>query len=153
MSSLYSSLPQRVYTLKQFVRQAKALTIHEHQKHAFIRFLITGEYFDQHQAVVDPIRNILENDQHVDVARDYDSVIGIADRIVVTSSIAIYPIPKPVEALSTSIHIKYPIEKGNVSVKAISGLELRSDREYRLPCMYLCIEFPTSNSECGVRDI
>jgi hypothetical protein len=118
MTSLYSSLPQKVYTLEQFVRQAKALAAQDHQKHAFIRFLVTGEYFEQHQAVVDPIRNVLENGQHVDVARDYDSVIGIADRIVVTSSIAIYPIPKPVEALSTSIHIRYAIQKDNVSLIA-----------------------------------
>lgn len=152
MTSLYSTRPHKVYTLEQFVAQAEALANQDHRKHEFIRFLITGEYFDQHQAVIDPIRNVLENNQHVDVARDYDSVLGIADKIVVTSSIAIYPIPKPVEALKTSIHIKYSIEKGDVSVIPLAGLDLTVNL-YRPLRMYLCIEFPTSNSECGVPDI
>lgn len=112
MSALYSSLPSQSYTVKEFVRKAK--TLEREDGHAFLRFVLTGEA-DEHQAVLDPIRNTLGRDHDVVATRDYDSVIGITKDIVVKSSISVYPVPNPAEVLTTSIHIKYPMKTGRVS--------------------------------------
>jgi hypothetical protein len=112
MSALYSTLPPQSYTLKQFVRHAKHLENEDNDN--FVWFLLTGEA-DDHQAILDPNRNTLPEDHDIIHSRDYDTVIGITQNIEVNGSISVYPVPNPVEALTTSIHIKYPITHANVS--------------------------------------
>jgi hypothetical protein len=76
--------------------------------------MLTGEFKDEHQAAVDPIRNIVKDDHNIKALRDYDSVVSFTTEIVVNSTISIYPVPNPAEVLSTSVHIHYPITRGDV---------------------------------------
>jgi hypothetical protein len=114
MSNLNNNFPGQpvTYSLREFVRLAKSL---ENENPEFLRFVLTGDAKGQHQATLDHVRNVLTNDHQVDVARDYDSVIGITDGIVVDCALSVYPVPNPAEALTSSIHITHPFTSGDVS--------------------------------------
>jgi hypothetical protein len=111
---LYSSLPLQVYSVGDFVQTAEDIWETDGYA-AFNRFVLTGEVHNNHQAVIDPVRNVLEEDAVVWGNHDYDSLIGLCDDIVVDSSISVYPVPKPAEVLSTSVHLTYRIQRGDVS--------------------------------------
>jgi hypothetical protein len=115
MSSLYSVLPPQTYTLEEFVLRAEALKTED--QNVFHQFILTGQFNGKnaHQAVLDPIRNVLEDNHFISIARDYDSLLTFQSHIVVDCPISIYPIPNPVEVLTTSIHLQYPVVKGDVS--------------------------------------
>lgn len=115
MASLYSALPPKTYTLNEFVLRAEALKAEDQD--AFHQFILTGQVNgeDGHQVVLDPIRNVLDDDHSISIARDYDSLLTFQSNIVVDCPISIYPIPNPVEVLTTSIHLQYPIIKDDVS--------------------------------------
>jgi hypothetical protein len=113
MSSLYSSLPTWSYSLHEFV--AYASTLKDENPDAFRRFILTGEVENNHQAVLDPTCNVLQDDHAIALAHDYDSMITFQSNIVVDCPISVYPVPNPAEALTTSIHLKYPIIQGDVS--------------------------------------
>jgi hypothetical protein len=114
MSNLFSSLPTKTYTLREFATCAKSLQS-EDDSPAFLRFVLTGEVAGEHQAVLDPIRNVLEENHPIDAVRDYDSVIAITDDIIVSCAISAYPVSNPTEVLTTSVHLTYPITRGDVS--------------------------------------
>ena len=146
---LYHSLPLEVYALPEYVRQAQALSDKEGDIEAFIRFMLTGE-LNEHQAVVDPIRNILPQDVGVTALRDYDSLIGYTDNIIVRSTISVYPVPSPAEVLSHSVHLKRPITRDNVSgsIRALnSPNQLACDRRQ---LTYQYTAYPTSSLRSGV---
>jgi hypothetical protein len=117
MSDLYSTLPTKIYTLEEFV--ATAHEIQNVNEDAFIDFAITGRNMvaqPSHQVVIDPLRGAgLRQSDNILVFEDFDSVLGIDDRIVVDTDIAVYPVSNPADSLSTSIHMTFPILKGNVS--------------------------------------
>jgi hypothetical protein len=113
MSELYSTLPPKTYTLAEFIQHSKYLE-QQPDNAAFTRFVLTGEA-DDHQAVLDPLRNALPDGHPIQVYRDYDSALNIHDRIIVDASISVHPIPNPTHTLTTSIHIKLPITRGDVS--------------------------------------
>jgi hypothetical protein len=116
MTSLYSTLPITSYSLRDFVRFAKTL---EHTDNsAFNRLLLTGETED-HQVSIDPIRNVMQPNHPVTISRDYDSIIGVTDEIIVQSSISVYPIPNPAEVLSSSIHFRKAVTMENSQVRGI----------------------------------
>jgi hypothetical protein len=111
---LYSTLPVHVYSVGDFVRAADDLW--ETGGHiVFNSFMLTGELSKKHQAVIDPVRNVLQEGVDLEGARDYDSMIGLCEDIAVTSSISVYPIPNPAEVLNTSVHLTYQIKRGDVS--------------------------------------
>jgi hypothetical protein len=112
MSALYSQLPAQSYSLHEFVARASALK--DENADAFRRFILTGEVENDHQAVLDPTRNVLEPDHCISVARDIDSLVSFQQGIVVDCPISIYPVPNPAEVLSTSVHLRYPITRGDV---------------------------------------
>lgn len=114
MTALYSDLPLQPYTLQSFVDYAD-LVRGQKGPQEFIRFVLTGEIPGEHQAVIDPIHNALEDDYPLSQARDYDSLLGITQDIVVDCAISVYPVPNPVDTLTTSIHATYDIVRGNVS--------------------------------------
>jgi hypothetical protein len=64
---------------------------------------------------VDPNRNAVEEDHPIVHSHDYDSAFSLTTGIVVDSTISVYPVPNPVETLTMSIHLKYPIVRGDVS--------------------------------------
>ena len=111
---LYSSLPHEMYSLGEFATQAEDLAKEGDDQIAFKRFMLTGEFKDEHQAVVNPMRNIVPDDHNLKGLHDYDSMFLILPKIIVNSTISIYPVPNPAEVLSTSVHIQYPITRGDV---------------------------------------
>lgn len=117
MSALYSSLPPKSYSIHDFVRCAK--TLEDDDNSTFLPFILTGEGPDSHQVILDPTRNLVEPAHPLVASRDYDSVIAITKEIVVDTMISVYPVPNPAQRLTTSIHIKYPITNGEVSVSIL----------------------------------
>jgi hypothetical protein len=112
-NGLYTDLPQKAYSLKEF--NSHAWRLHDQQNvEEFVKFALTGEVPGDHQAVVDPFRDILNPEHPITVSRDYDSILGITEDIAVQCSLCIFPINNPVEALRTSIHLKRDISDGQV---------------------------------------
>ncbi|KIK51762.1 hypothetical protein GYMLUDRAFT_64661 [Collybiopsis luxurians FD-317 M1] len=102
------ALPLQTYSLEDYIRTAKSLE--RRDTILFLQFVLTGKNFrDQCQAFLDPMLNRVDEELPLTVARDFDSLIGIADRILVDSAISVYPAPNPAEVLSSSIHLKYRV--------------------------------------------
>ncbi|KAJ4469609.1 hypothetical protein C8R41DRAFT_970774 [Lentinula lateritia] len=119
MDGLYSALPTKAYSLRNFVRAGSALDSPDIDGDAYLLFLLTGQHvLEEHQAVIDARRNTLNDDHSVGASRDYDSLIGIADNILVNAAISVYPAPNPAEVLSSSIHLKIRLPSGDVSTNA-----------------------------------
>lgn len=139
LSELYTDLPKRTYSIREFNAYARELLSEgdnledsdidsegdnpedsnikrdkDMDKEQFIRFTLTGEVPGDHQVVVDPLRNYVRPEDYIKVSRDYDSFLGISENIAVTSSLCIYPINNPSDALRTSIHLKRSIADGQV---------------------------------------
>lgn len=103
------SLPEKTYSLRKFIHQAKAFEDDDDDL-AFLEFMFTGKNLTgKCQAFVDPSSQFLKDDTPIQVARDFDSLIGISKDLLVDSAVSVYPAPNPREALSTSIHVKYAI--------------------------------------------
>ena len=113
-SDIYAELPPRTYSLREFNRHAKDLLASD-ESDEFVRFSLTGEVAGDHQVVVDPLRDLLDPHHEITLSRDYDSILGITERIVVNSQLSVYPICNPADALATSIHLDYSFEGGEVS--------------------------------------
>lgn len=112
----YSSFPVRTCSVREFTHIAKGLE--ELDSRAFQEFILTGSNVqDKTQVFVDPTLNALAEDDPLVVARDYDSIIGIADDILVESAISIYPVPNPAEVLSTSIHLTRPVVSDLIRIR------------------------------------
>jgi hypothetical protein len=114
---LYSTFPPRIYTLRQFVQKADELK--DEDEDLFLHFVVTGQGIVEnpaHQVVIDPIRDSsIRDDDEILMSRDYDSVLGITHNILVDSDVSIYPVSNPSDTLTTSIHMKYPLVRGDVS--------------------------------------
>lgn len=118
MASIYNNHLTVSHTLNEFTNRLSNLFADE-EYDAFIRAGLTGEYCDEaginRQIFIDPLRNYVPGDHSITVTRDYDSAIGISDRILVNCDINVYAVPHPTHSLTSSIHIKYPIERPGVS--------------------------------------
>jgi hypothetical protein len=113
-NKLYTDLRAKTYSVKEFTNHSGYL--YRRDTEQFIRFNLTGEVPDDHQAVVDPLRNCLDPEHRISVARDYDSILGITDDIAVDFWLSIYPVNNPIDALKTSIHLKHDIVEGQVGI-------------------------------------
>jgi hypothetical protein len=86
----------------------------------FVRFSLTGEFKDNNgvtkQAFVDAIQNIVEDDHPLKISRDYDSLLGIAPKIMVDSPISVFAVPHHTFALKTSIHLEHSLIYQGVSL-------------------------------------
>lgn len=120
MAELFNNHPVVSHTLRQFSDRAYALHENEETDDMFTRFVLTGEYIDDDghpmQAFVDPIQNVIEENHQLSIARDYDSLLGIADKIMVDGPISVYAVPHSTFSLKTSIHLKRLIYHDGVSI-------------------------------------
>jgi hypothetical protein len=67
-----------------------------------------------YQAMIDPIRNMLEDNHDLEVYRDYDSVLGLDFEIaVVGTPVTIFPVAMDSATLTTSVHISYDLESAS----------------------------------------
>ncbi|KAG6864738.1 hypothetical protein C0991_007445 [Blastosporella zonata] len=81
-----------------------------------VRFVLTGEYEEDgrtYQAFIDPIQNRVEEDHQLSVLRDYDSLLGISEIIMVTDNISVFTVPHPSFALKSGLHFKYHLNHDN----------------------------------------
>jgi len=111
MSLEFDILEEQVYTLDAFSITCNELLSDQNRLGDFVRFALTGGNYDPdgintHQAVIDPIQNILDDNHLVDVVRDYDSLLGLTRHIAFNSAITVYPAAKFEDTLSKNIHIK-----------------------------------------------
>lgn len=118
-NALVSQLPTKSYSLWAFIRAAQALDSDEHNYYE--HFILTGEnVMENCQAFIDPTQSRVDDEIPLSLSRDYDSLIGIADRILTTRSISVYPASNPAEVLSTSIHLTYPLDDPDNEVRIAS---------------------------------
>jgi hypothetical protein len=116
-SKLYNDNPTVSYTLQQFSDTAsRVLNINPDDDAAFIRFVLCGEYENQgmKQVFIDPMQNLVDPGHPLTISRDYDSVLGIADDILIDGPISVFAVPHESYALKTSIHIQRPIARQGV---------------------------------------
>ena len=102
---MYNDLPEQKYLISEFNERAGHLFHRTPDRRDFIRFVLTGEVPDNHQAVVNPLLNHLEPGHPISISRDYDSIIGITEDIVVDCAVNIYPIGHPSDAITSHINL------------------------------------------------
>jgi hypothetical protein len=112
MSELYTDLDLKEYTLSQFVRQAKALqSTAAEDPTSWLKFVLTGEVTNDHQVTIDILQNRIDEQVGIEVLRDYDSLLGLVDNILVEGPISIYPLSPPHETLTSSVHLEKRIDR------------------------------------------
>lgn len=127
MAGLFNNHPVVTHTLRQFSDRAYGLHEDEDTDDKFIQFVLTGEYIDEDghskQAFVDPIQNVIEDDHPLNISRDYDSLLGIAEKIMVNGPISVYAVPHNTFSLKTSIHLKRTVYYDGVSINSNLKIE------------------------------
>lgn len=99
-------------SLDSYVRRSKFL--HEADNNVdFCKFVLNG-LDDGRQIQVDPIRNAMDHNHVVNVARDYDSLLGLIDELHLDAAITISPLCKIEDTLRKNIHIKHSFINGHV---------------------------------------
>ena len=110
-------LPLKTYSVAGFCQTACELleSPDPEDTASFVRFVLTGALNGQ-QAVIDPILNRvrLSEAASLQLRRDYDSILGVEDRICVTNNdLIIYPLPKYEDSLTKNVHISVRYEDNN----------------------------------------
>ncbi|KAK7433539.1 hypothetical protein VKT23_020741 [Stygiomarasmius scandens] len=109
-NNLYSNLPRKSYTIRDFILKAKELD--QEGGPEFFEFLLSGVVpaghgQPAHQVVLDVMPNALTEDHFTSVSRDYDSFIAIhTDLLLRGHCLSIYPVPDPQKVLRKSMHIE-----------------------------------------------
>jgi hypothetical protein len=80
----------------------------------FVQLMLSGIY-KRTQSVIDPILNRIPPDEGINLSRDYDSVLGIAENIMVEGAITVFPIAKREDTLTRDVHFEYPFTNSKVS--------------------------------------
>lgn len=109
----------KTYSIGKFCETAKALL--DNDVAAFIRFMLCGHHPD-HQVVVDPIQDRLDDDHRLKGLRDFDSLLGVDKDIRVRSSLTLFPLAKKDDTLRTNLHLKHSFQ-----IAGVSSLDLKSD--------------------------
>lgn len=118
MPCVYSDFPIVTHTLNSFTARAtRLLDIEDFE--GFMRLVLTGEYeddnFEPKQVFLDPIQNLVTGDHPLLISRDYDSVIGFSEDILVEGPIRVHSVPHPTFALTSSIHLTRTLHYDGVS--------------------------------------
>lgn len=112
MANIYTQNPTKSFTIHQFIEHASRLESEDTD--SFIRFVLTGEFTDLDgdikQVFIDPIQDTVTQDHRLLIARDYDSLLGIADKFLVNNPLNVWAVPHNSFSLAKSIHIKHIIE-------------------------------------------
>ncbi|TFK32541.1 hypothetical protein BDQ12DRAFT_772989 [Crucibulum laeve] len=111
-------LPPKTYTLREFNRAAGRSLLRDQRE--FAAFTLTGRA-DDHQVVLDPLQNSILQREPVEVRRDFDSLIGISTRIILTCDIIIYPVSSNREVLTESVHFTIATMVEDVSPHSVSA--------------------------------
>lgn len=150
MADLYTRYPTVSHTLKEFNRRVKRF-LEEEDSASFIRAVLTGGYNDEddglpRQIFIDTMQNMVEDNHGLRLFRDYDSLNGVADKIMVDGSINIFSIPHSTFALKKSIHFKHEIVYNGVSGPFYKCITVPKNIISRLHIMSTIIRYLTSSS-------
>ncbi|KAF9033679.1 hypothetical protein BDP27DRAFT_1374970 [Rhodocollybia butyracea] len=106
------SVEIKSYSLRDYVVAAGKLD-NLNDDIGFIQFMLTGRTMDSEgqaiQAFVDVNKNRIGANQDISMARDFDSLIGISQNLLVSTPLSVYPVPIPAAALTSSIHLRWPV--------------------------------------------
>ena len=101
------------FGIKAFCHRAKIL-LNEKKYKEFIQFVLCGiDNHTQGQVMVNAFQNCIEDDESLEVMRDYDSVLGIDPDIKVLSDIDIFPLARHADTLTSNVHLSYRFEIGD----------------------------------------
>ena len=112
---MYNNLPEQMYFIGEFNERAGHLFHQTPDRRDFIRFVLTGEVPDDHQAVVSLLPNNLEPAHPISTYRDYDSIFGTTEDIAVDCAVNIYPIGHPSDAITSRINLDWYVRDTEVS--------------------------------------
>ena len=112
--SAYDTFPLQSMSLADSNQLCKRLNDNL-QEEELIHFALSGIFkpnnedgeIQCYQAVIDPIRNEVDQDHPLEIMRDYDSVLGLDFEILVQGPLSVYPVPADSTTLTTSVHIDY----------------------------------------------
>lgn len=117
--NLFNNHPVVSHSLREFADRAYGFHENDETDDNFLRFVLMGEYIDDEghpqQAFVDPIQNVIDDNHFLMISRDYDSLLGIADKVMVHCPISVFVVPHDTFALKTSIHLQHPVTYHGVS--------------------------------------
>ena len=103
----------RTMSLRQFCRRAKDLLSLDQT--GFVSFVLTGRDTDGSQVCIDPVLNRVSETYPLHINRDYDSLLGFCDDILIKTNLTVYPVSKLDDTLSRNIHLRYDFNTANVS--------------------------------------
>jgi len=101
-------------SLTEFVSHGKEL-LKEKQMDDLSNFVLTGAFCGR-QYQVDPIKHVISPSHPVSIMRDYDSVLGFADRLYISAPITLHPIAKIADSLQRNVHIQQTFENEHVGL-------------------------------------
>jgi hypothetical protein len=129
MPQLYSQFPTVTHSLDGFTERLNALH-DDGDNDGFIKTALTGQYRDrsgaERQIFIDPLLNQVNGADVLKFTRDYDSAIGISNSILVQGPITLHAVPHPTFALTTSIHLQFPIQQPEVSLLVLQWTKTSS---------------------------
>ncbi|KAF9033687.1 hypothetical protein BDP27DRAFT_1374978 [Rhodocollybia butyracea] len=121
------SVEIKSYSLRDYVVAAGKLD-NLNDDIGFIQFMLTGRTTDSKgqaiQAFVDVNKNRIGANQDISMARDFDSLIGISQNLLVSTPLSVYPVPIPAAALTSSIHLRWPVVQDDGEIIQDPNLQL-----------------------------
>ncbi|KDQ22060.1 hypothetical protein PLEOSDRAFT_1108039 [Pleurotus ostreatus PC15] len=100
-------------SVAQFCQRAQELMNSDDA--AFVRYVLNG--VDEGEEIrLNPLLDALQDEEEVEARRDYDSLLGIADDILVKTELSVFPVPKLTDTLTTDIHITHPFQIGDANL-------------------------------------
>ena len=108
-----SILGNESHSLTQFCQTTKHLLEHDDPT-SFVNFVLCSRHQD-HQVVIDPIQNRLDEEYGMSVLRDFDSLLGICKDIPIHTSLTLFPLAKKEDTLNTNIHLDYSFNIPGIS--------------------------------------
>jgi hypothetical protein len=100
-----NNLEPKSYSLAEFCETARLLLDSEDPA-SFVRFVLCGRY-QNHQVIVDPFQNSLNEQYGFQGLRDYDSLLGICKDIPVRAPLTLFPLARREDTLNTNVHLNY----------------------------------------------
>lgn len=95
------------YSLRDFVATAKGFSALDTPELEL--FTVNGVVDDDHYIVINPLLNAITGPHRMTASRDYDSLIGIHDDIIIDANLFVYPVPRFDDALTENVYVSYPV--------------------------------------------
>ena len=86
---------------------------------SFVRLVLEGRHRGR-QVVVDPLRGNMAQGEDLVVLRDYDSLLGIHEDLVVDGDLTLHPIARFQDTLLKDVHLSHQFNTATVSFCSIA---------------------------------